>query len=1427
MKKFYLLALSMLAFAFSFAQTPVPMASQPGLTYTENFADIANWTNGFAAGTGANRFGAVAVNATGTIPDGVRITTATATFATGTSGGVQRGSAQTPATQSIVLLATGATDNSSAVAIDFFMDFTGVNAGTLSFDWASVNNSTGDRKGSLRVYWSTNGTTYTEIPAAAVLNFTNNSPTNGTISTVALPTAFNNSATARLRFYYHNGSGGASGSRPKISVDNLTVTASSGGPATTVSVSAGTQAAEPATNGTFNVNLSSNAPAGGITITYTLGGTAIIGAGNDYTDPQGGSITIPAGSNSGVITLNTIDDNIAEPTKTINITLTGATSPFTISTGSASINLLDEDIPPPASISLTGGIYSQAFNDTLASSGTSTALHRGWLMSEAGTNANNTYDASTGSSTGGNTYSFGAASSSERAFGGLQSGSLIPTIGAFFTNNTGATVTSINITYTGEQWRLGVADRADQLDFQYSLDATSLTTGTWNNVDQLDFISPVTTGSAGALDGNTAPNRTLISYTITGLSIPDGATFYIRWNDFNASGADDGLAVDDFSIETNPTDLNPPVVSSLSPNNGATGVSVNLTASIVFNEAIQKGTGNISVRRTSDNTIVQTTDVTNGAVTISGNTASFPISGLSNGTGYYIEVDNAAFKDLSNNNFAGISGNSTWAFTTGTILYSANFNVCSTTPTEGFTQFSAVGAQVWACTTFGRDAANMPTGSAPNGLQINGFSGTNIPNEDWLISPSFNLTGTTYPLLSFYSRTRFNGAPLQLKVSTDYPGTGDPRNFTWTDLNGKFPAQTSDVWTLSNNINLSAFKAANVHFAFVYFSTDDEGARWTVDDIQLNDSPTPPPASLSTSTTDIQFGFVANGSTSDKTFTFTGNDITTDVTITSTGSFTVSKDGTNFSSSITYTIAEANNIPKTITVRFAPTQSNQNFNGTVTASSSGLDTVVTVRGTSIDPANTLEVVNWNIEWFGSPSNGPTNDATQEANVRTIMQSVGADIYGLGEIVSEARLASVVAGMPGYSYVISNYGSHTNPNSSTPSSLADAQKLAFVYKTSLFSNVSTQALLSVGINSAADVSTTSYNNWASGRFPYMLTADVTLDGITKTIRFVLVHAKANTSPTLTSYNRRKAGADELHALLNSTYANDNIIILGDYNDDLDSTITDGINPKVSSWVTFVNDNTNFAKLTLPLSLSGKKSTVSYNDVIDHVITSNELNPNYMAGTASILTDVTSLVTNYASSTSDHYPVFTRYRFTAQGPLPVNLTYFSAKKKENKVDLDWSTALEVNSKEFVVERSANGRDFTAIGKVASVGNTANQHTYTLTDQKPLTGANFYRLRMVDVDGQSTVSRIIKVVFDKQVVVTFAPNPARTTLTINVLDADEPITIQLLSVQGKTISQRVSPAGNRQPVMFNVASLPRGLYVLKMITSQGTQTEKVMIQ
>jgi hypothetical protein len=192
--------------------------------------------------------------------------------------------------------------------------------------------------------------------------------------------------------------------------------------------------------------------------------------------------------------------------------------------------------------------YTEDFN-SLATSGTSSVLPTGWFLSETGTAANTTYNSGTGSLNTGDTYSFGSSLSAERALGTLLSGSLSSAIGAAFQNNGAETVLSISIAYQGEQWRLGTAGRVDRLDFQYSLDATSLSTGTWTDFDALDFTAPITAGSLGALDGNAPGNFTTFSSTnIPSLNVAPGSPFWIRWVDFNATNADDGLAIDNVSI---------------------------------------------------------------------------------------------------------------------------------------------------------------------------------------------------------------------------------------------------------------------------------------------------------------------------------------------------------------------------------------------------------------------------------------------------------------------------------------------------------------------------------------------------------------------------------------------------------------------------------------------------------------------------------------------------------------------------------------------------------------------------------------------------------------------------------------------------------------------------------------------------------------
>ncbi|MDF2452237.1 MAG: hypothetical protein K0S26_1741, partial [Bacteroidota bacterium] len=228
---------------------------------------------------------------------------------------------------------------------------------------------------------------------------------------------------------------------------------------------------------------------------------------------------------------------------------------LTVTTAACLLCFAEKATAQTISLTTLGTPYTQNF-DALSSTATTTnnvLAINGWSLTETGGGVrdNEQYAVDNGGSSTGDAYSYGVAGNSDRAFGGLQSGTLIPLIGAAFTNTTGATITTLSFSYMGEQWRIGntAAARDDRLNFEYSTSASDLATGTYTAVAAGNIISPIkTAASASALNGNLAANQIAVSFTITGLSIADGATFWIRWTDLNASGADDGLSIDDFTL---------------------------------------------------------------------------------------------------------------------------------------------------------------------------------------------------------------------------------------------------------------------------------------------------------------------------------------------------------------------------------------------------------------------------------------------------------------------------------------------------------------------------------------------------------------------------------------------------------------------------------------------------------------------------------------------------------------------------------------------------------------------------------------------------------------------------------------------------------------------------------------------------------------
>ena len=286
----------------------------------------------------------------------------------------------------------------------------------------------------------------------------------------------------------------------------------------------------------------------------------------------------------------------------------------------------------------------------------------GWYSSITTLNLNN------GTTNTNAVYNCGAASNSDRALGAIST-STPHNFGIRLKNNNANAINSLSITFNGEQWRQNAANQTLIFEYQIATTITSITAGTWTAVTTLDFVS-LNTGTAGALDGNLPANRTAKSATIT-LNIPTGSEIMLRWN--KAGTNSHLLAIDDLSITPTfvpSSDTTAPTVSTLNPLDNATGVAVATNLVATFSENIVIGTGNLLIKKSSDNSTVQTIDVTSGSVTISGATVTInPPSDLVSTTVYYIEIPNTAFKDAAGNFYAGMSGVTTWNFTTSSVAY--------------------------------------------------------------------------------------------------------------------------------------------------------------------------------------------------------------------------------------------------------------------------------------------------------------------------------------------------------------------------------------------------------------------------------------------------------------------------------------------------------------------------------------------------------------------------------------------------------------------------------------------------------------------------------------------------------------------------------------------------------------------------------------
>jgi hypothetical protein len=173
--------------------------------------------------------------------------------------------------------------------------------------------------------------------------------------------------------------------------------------------------------------------------------------------------------------------------------------------------------------------------------------------------------------------------------------------------------------------------------------------------------------------------------------------------------------------------------------------------------------------------------------------------------------------------------------------------------------------------------------------------------------------------------------------------------------------------------------------------------------------------------------------------------------------------------------------------------------------------------------------------------------------------------------------------------------------------------------------------------------------------------------------------------------------------------------------------------------------------------------------------------------------------------------------AENALPLTLLSFIAQPAENGVLLNWLTADEKNVSHFDIERSDDGVAFTKIGAVNAVSaNSTNSYNYV--DAAPQNGTNYYRLRMIDIDGRFENSKIISVRLNNTQPVRVFPAPAQSTITVQF--AERFRQLEMVDISGRTLLRKNI---TRQSETIDISTLAKGIYFIRLTNDNITVSKK----
>jgi hypothetical protein len=1019
-----------------------------------------------------------------------------------------------------------------------------------------------------------------------------------------------------------------------------------------------------------------------------------------------------------------------------------------------------------------------------------------------------------------------------------------------FTNNTGQTITSLTINWNYEKYRSGT--RAFNWTFFHGNTANPSTAATAGNFSYAADLNNTTISNP--------PLSTNINFTLTGLNIATGSTYYFKWTYTGVGGSSNGqgLSIDDFKIAANVSACTTPTAQATSLTFGSiSDVSIAgsfTVASPAPNSYLVVASNNSTLTTLPvDGTTYSVDDALGDATVVAvGNSTSFVASGLSASTTYYF------------------------------FIFSLN-DVCSggpkyltTTPLTGNTTTTAGGT---ACSAPTAQATSL-TLTAANAYTINGsFTAASPAADEYLVvmTTGANLSvtpvnGTTYnagdalgngTIIQRGNNTSFTASSLTAGATYKFfvfslnavNCTGGPTYYTTTPLTGQVStptltactaplAQPTTLTLTAGNTSISgsftASATADYYLTILttsssFSGTLNNGTDYTVGASIGNGTV----VSVSSNT-----NFVATGLTASATyyfFVFAMNKIcsggTKYLTTTPLTGSTATTAGAsynhyygNFHAHSSYSDGNKDNTNNTpaIDYAFADVSLDMDFLGISEHNHYGAGTKVAEFRTGPSQADTYTAAHagsflalYGMEW-GVISGGGHVLVYSNVTDSLVGWETGSGTWGSSDNYDIYVAKSNYTGADGLFEIINRriatkntFATLAHPNSTDYNNLSGVAYDASADMAVVGAAVETGPAFSTDV-AYGDPSTMSligyYQKMLSKGYHLGPLVDhdnhYTTFGRTAHSRTVVIAPTLTKSDLISAMRAMRFYATEDCSIkVDFTIGTKMMgsIVTARYTPVITAKVMDKVSSAIISGATI--------KVMYGVPGSGSTATQIYSGTGNIQFTH--------AALANLATGYYYLDITYNALRTVTSPIW--YTRDDNVALPVVLSNFNAALFGNGVKLNWQTIQEINSLKFIVERSSNGVTWNEITSVKAAGNSNTTINYDSYDASPLNGINYYRLKQVDIDGKTTYFPIRKLNYTGIGGIWISPNPTKEDATVNLpKNFTGSISIELSDLYGRVLLRENK---NSNSFQLSLSALTSGVYVLKVSNGKDVLTSRVV--